>query len=288
VIESGETDRVRPPGQPLSVDAYSPEQVAERVEQQGVHKSNLPRFATFMLAVLGGGFVGIGAMTQVAILSDPDLNPGTARLAGGIAFAMGYLIAISAGAEIFTSNNLTVMSWAARKLSTRRLLRNWAVVFIGNAVGASGLVITLVLSGHMDLHAGAVTQTATDIAISKGEEGFVRAFFAGVLGNLLICVGVWIAMAGRSVMDRFFAPMLPIAAMSIVGFEHSIGNVYYLLSGFFKTLAMDAPTGAADVFALAALHNLVAVSLGNIVGGGVLVALVYHMIYRRRPKDRGR
>lgn len=252
----------------LSLDAYSPDQIAERVELQGVYKSRLSPAATMVLALLGGGFIGLGAMFQTVILADPALNPGLARIFGGIAFSMGYLISTTAGAEVFTSNNLTVMSWAARKLSTRMLLRNWVLVFAGNALGAGGLALVLVLSGHMYLHEGRLAQAAIDIAVSKSGESFVQAFFAGVVGNLLICIGVWIAMAGRSVVDRFFAPMLPISALAIAGFEHCVGNIYYICSGLLMWVAHHPPLPPADILAGGAIHNLIAVSCGNIVAAG--------------------
>ncbi len=282
MITSDERPATAPPAPTITLDAYSPEQIAERVERQGVYKSRLPPFTMTMLAIVGGGFIGLGAMFQIAVLADPDLNAGWSRMIGGVAFATGYLIAMTAGAEVFTSNNLTVMSWAARKLSTMRLLQSWLVVLLGNAVGAGGLALVIVLSGHMAMHEGAVGRVAVQIAAAKGSESFLYAFFGGIIGNLLICVAVWIAMAGRSVTDKFFAPLLPIAALSIGGFEHCVGNIYYMCSGLLTVAVQPGlyPDGSAlDTWR--AMHNLFAVTCGNIFGGGVMVALVYHVIYRR-------
>jgi formate transporter len=266
-------------GRIFPLDAYEPEQIARRVESEGAKKATLPVWPTLMLGGVGGGLIGLGAMFHTVITSDPELGAGAGRILGGIFFAMGYLLAISAGAQVFTTNNLVVMSWAARKISTAQLLRNWGLVLVGNAAGAVALAVAVVLSGHPEIHAGEVGRAAVGIAVEKAEEGFADAFFKGVLGNVLIAMGVWLAMAGRSLTDRLLGPLLPIAALPIAGFEHSVGNLYYLSAGWINAAMAD--DGAAVIGWWGVVRNLLAVGLGNVVGGGGLVALVYHVIYRR-------
>lgn len=266
---------------PQGFDAYSPEQIAERVETYGTYKARQSITAICMLGILGGGFIGLGAMVHTVILADPALDPGAGRIVAGLFFAMGYMIAISAGAEVFTTNNLLVMSWAARQISTRRLMSVWGLVLVTNAVGAIGLVITVILSGHLQLHDGEVARTAVAIGAAKAEESFVNAFFKGVLGNLLIAMGLWVAMAGRSVTDKVLGPWIPIAALPIAGFEHSVGNLYYLPMGMLVANAYPELVADAAVSLAGSSRNLVAVILGNVLGGGVMVALVYHLVYRR-------
>ena len=266
---------------PYGFDAYAPEEIAERVEVYGTYKSRLSPLALFMLGVVGGGFIGLGAMVQTVVVAKPELGIGAGRILGGLFFAMGYIMATLAGAEVFTTNNLLVMSWAGRQLSTKRLLYMWGVVLAANAIGAVGLVVAVVFSGHVTLHEGEVARTAIEMAASKADEPFVNAFFKGVLGNLLIAMGVWLAMAGRSVTDKVIGPWLPIAALPIAGFEHSVGNLYYLPMGMILTATEPAHAEGASIGWWGACRNLVAVTLGNIVGGGGMVALVYHVIYRR-------
>ena len=266
---------------PYGFDAYAPEEIAERVEIYGTYKSQLSPLALIMLGVVGGGFIGLGAMAQTVVISDPELGLGAGRILGGLFFAMGYIMAILAGAEVFTTNNLLVMSWANRQLSTRRLLYMWSVVLVANAIGAVGLVMAVVFSGHVTLHEGEVARTAIGTGASKASEPFVNAFFKGVLGNLLIAMGVWLAMAGRSVTDKVLGPWLPIAALPIAGFEHSVGNLYYLPMGMILAATEPEYAGGITIGWWGACRNLVAVTLGNIVGGGGMVALVYHVIYRR-------
>jgi formate transporter len=276
------------PGKPSStnifgIDAYAPAEIAERVENEGVKRAQLPMLSRLMLGVVGGGFIGLGAMFHTTVTSDPTLSIGAAKLVGGVAFAMGYLTAITAGAAVFTTNNLEVMTWAAKRISTAILLRNWGIVLFANAIGAVGLAGILIMSGYPEMEGGMTGRRLLEIGASKAQEPFAVAFFRGVMGNLLIAIGVWIAMAGRSVTDKFIGPLLPIAAVPICNFEHSVGNLYYvpmalMLSTFAPEMAQEAE------FAISlptTMRNLSAVILGNIVGGSVLVALVYHLIYRR-------
>lgn len=269
---------------PYGLDAYAPAEIAERVEHYGATKAELPLFPLLMLSLVGGGFIGLGAMVQTVILGAPGLSEGAALILGGIFFAMGYLIAITAGAEVFTTNNLLAMSWAAGRVRTLRLLELWAVVLLANAVGASGLAVMVVLSGQAELFGGEVGRVATGIGRAKAAEPFLSAFFKGLLGNLLIAMALWLAMAGRSVTDKIIAPWLPLAALPIAGLEHSVGNLYYLPVALLLS-EFSAGDYGPPVSGLGALRNLTAVTLGNIAGGGGLVSLTYYAIYRRPLRD---
>ncbi|MEX0652723.1 MAG: formate/nitrite transporter family protein [Phycisphaeraceae bacterium] len=269
----------------FGLDAYSPAEIAERVETQGVQRANLPVTSKLMLGVVGGGFIGLGAMANTVITADPDLNAGTARIVGGVAFAMGYLVAITAGAAVFTTNILMVMTWAARKITTVTLLRNWGVVLLANVMGAGGLVLLLMLADQPGMYDSAVGERAFLIGAGKTQETFVVAFSKGMLGNLLICIGVWVAMAGRSTTDKMLGPLLPIAAVPIVGFEHSVGNMFYLpMAGAILLSDSDVTqrlATSATFSGWGAVRNMIAVIAGNIVGGSVMVGLIYHLVYRR-------
>ena len=184
-----------------------------------------------------------------------------------------------AGAELFTGNNMLAMAWADGCVSTRQLVRNWVVVCATNFVGAAGLALLVWLSGHPGLNGGAVGETAIKIATAKAGLSLGEAFFRGVLCNVLVCMAVWMALAGRSVTDKAIAIVFPITAFVAAGFEHSIANMYF----FPLAMLLGAPIGWGD-FA----RNLVPVIAGNIVGGSVLVALVYYVIYLRPARAPGR
>lgn len=264
-------------------DAYSPKEIAERVEHAGVAKARLPLLSMAMLGVLAGSFIGLGALYFTLVTSDPSLGFAASRVLGGIAFSLGLILVVVAGAELFTGNNLLVIAWADKKISSRELLKNWVVVYLSNAVGAAGLVALVVLSRHPDMNSGAVALHAVKIAAAKTALPFWEAFFKGVLCNVLVCLAVWLAMAGRSVTDKIMAIIFPISAFVAAGFEHSVANMYFIPLGIL--LSDSVPSGAAASIAhlnwQGFAQNMLPVTLGNIVGGGLMVALVYYIIYRR-------
>jgi formate transporter len=263
-------------------DAFSPVQIAERIENVGVTKARLPLLQMVMLGVLAGAFIGLGALYYTLVISDAQLSFAVARLTGALCFTLGLLLVVVAGAELFTGNNLIAMAWADGKVSSGEVLRNWVVVCLANFAGAAGLAMLVFLSGHFDLGGGAVARTYLTIAVAKSTLPLSELFFRGVLCNVLVCMAVWMAMAGRSVTDRFVAIVLPVSAFVAAGFEHSIANMFFLPAALLITGSGVSIPGAEAITMAAMLRNLVTVIAGNIVGGSVLVALVYHVIYRRK------
>lgn len=264
-------------------DAYSPKEISERIETLGVSKVRLPLLSTLMLGVLAGGFIGLGALYYVLIKSDASLGFASGQVLGGLAFSLGLILVIVAGAELFTGNNLLAMAWAERKISSAELLNNWGLVCGANFIGAAGLAILVYLSGHLDLNQGAISALYLKIAAAKCNLPFWEAFFRGVLCNVLVCMAVWMALAGRSVIDKVVAIIFPVSAFVAAGFEHSIANMYFIpMSLLIKTFG-DAGALADAITWYGFLSNLVPVVLGNLVGGSLLVGLVYHIIYRRKP-----
>jgi formate transporter len=258
-------------------DAFSPAQIAVRVGEAGVAKARLPLVPLVMLGVLAGAFIGLGSLFFVIVQSDASLGFAARRVLGGVVFSLGLLMVVVAGAELFTGNNLLAMAWADRKVTTREVLRNWAVVCAANFAGAAGLAGLVFLSGHATMNGGAVGRAYMQIAAAKTSLPLLQAFFSGVLCNVLVCMAVWMSLAGRSVVDKLAAVLLPIAAFVAAGFEHSVANMYLIPLG---QMLQAASGQAVDGWGL--LRNLVPVIAGNIVGGSVLVALVYHLIYRRK------
>jgi formate transporter len=263
-------------------DTYSPKEIAERVQTIGVAKARLPLLSMTMLGALAGAFIGLGALFFVLVVSDSTLGFALARVLGGVAFSLGLLLVVVAGAELFTGNNLLVMAWADGKLSTWEVVRSWLVVCTANFVGAVGLAVLVYLSGHTEMNGGAIGKTYLEIAAVKVSLPFWTAFFRGMLCNVLVCMAVWMTLAGRSLTDKMIAIVFPISAFVAAGFEHSIANMYLIPLAMMLKVSGGAlpPRGEAiDAWGLAA--NLVPVIAGNLVGGSVLVALVYHVIYRR-------
>jgi len=265
-------------------DAYAPAQIAQRVESVGVAKARLPTLPLLMLGMLAGAFIGLGAMLFVLVKSDASLGFAAGAIGGGLVFSLGLLLVVVAGAELFTGNNLLAMAWADGRISTREVLRNWLLVCAANFVGAAGLAVLVFASGHAGLNGGAIGQTVVKIALAKQDLPALEAFFRGMLCNVLVCMAVWMAMAGRSVVDKAVAVVPPIMAFVAAGFEHSIANMY--LMPLAMLLQQAGPLAAtAPVTWGGMLGNLLPVIAGNLVGGSVLVGLTYYVIYGRQARN---
>lgn len=266
----------------LGFDAYSPQEIAARVESIGVAKARLPLLSTAMLGVLAGAFIALGTLYFVVVISDPGLGLAAARVLGGVCFSLGLLLVVVAGAELFTGNNLLVMAWADGRITTREVLLNWIVVCAANFVGAAGLALIVFLSDHATMNGGAVGRAYLEVAAAKSSLPFWTAFWRGVLCNVLVCMAVWMAFAGRSVVDKLVAVIFPVSAFVAAGFEHSIANMYLIpLAMMLKASGAALLPGGEAIGMLGLARNLVPVIAGNLVGGSVLVALVYHVVYRR-------
>ena len=259
------------------LDAYAPAEIARRVETAGIAKAGLGVMPTLALGVLAGAFISFGAYFFLIAITDSGLGWGLERVVGGICFSLGLVLVIVAGAELFTGNNLVVIAWADRKIGTGRLLRNWGLVYVANLVGALATALVIHWSGVMDGHNGAVAETARRVAAAKAALPFGEAFFRGVLCNALVCLACWLAMAAHAVSGKILAIVFPISAFVAAGFEHSVANMFLIPLG-----ALAAPDPAAiGVTVGAFVANLVPVTLGNVVGGSVFVALVYYVVYIR-------
>ncbi len=280
----------------LQFDALLPADMAAKAEQTGVKKAHLNPVSMFVLAVLAGAFIALGAIFSTTVVAGAGgaLPYGVARLLAGLVFSLGLILVVVGGAELFTGNNLFVMAWASRKVSTRLLIQNWIVVYLGNFVGAVGTAVLVYLSGQFTFGKGAIGAAALATASAKVGLDFVPAVALGVLCNALVCLAVWLTFSARTTTDRILAIVPPITAFVAAGFEHSIANMYFIpIALFVKAGAPEsfwANIGqtAADYPQLTwerfLFNNLLPVTLGNIVGGAVLVGAVYWFVYLRRVR----
>ena len=269
----------------FGLDAFSPKEIAHRVKTVGVAKARLPLLSMLLLGILAGAFIGLGALYFVIVKSDASLSFAISQLLSGLAFSLGLILVIVAGAELFTGNNLLAMAWADKQITSYELLKNWLVICFANFLGATGLAVLVFLSGHTDMNGGAIADKYLLIAAAKCSLPFWSAFFKGVLCNVFVCLAVWMALAGRTVIDKAIAIVFPISAFVAAGFEHSIANMYIVpLAMLVKTFGTSTII-ADSVSWMGLLNNLVPVILGNLIGGSVLVGLIYHVIYRRRPQS---
>jgi formate/nitrite transporter len=197
-----------------------------------------------------------------------------------VTFSLGLVLVVVGGAELFTGNNLIAMAWAVGCVQTSQVIKNWVWVYLGNLLGALGTVALVLLAGVPALGDGAVGDTLVHIARSKVALDPVSAVARGILCNVLVCLAVWLCMAARSVADKILAIVFPISAFVACGFEHSVANMFFLPLG----IALTA-SGADALSWSGALANLGLVTLGNLIGGTGLVALVYWFVYLRHSKQ---
>jgi formate transporter len=260
-------------------DAHAPREIARMVERIGVAKVQTDAVTLLALAVLAGAFISLGALFFTVVITGTSLGFGVSRLIGGLSFSLGLVLVIVAGAELFTGNNLLAIAWASRLIGTRDVLRNWLLVYLGNVIGCLGTVLFVAWADIGSLGAGAVGETAIQIAQAKAGLSPGEAFARGLLCNALVCLAVWLSMGGRTVADKILAIVFPTTAFVTIGFEHSIANWFFLPFG----MVLD-PQGTVSVVGVA--WNLAAVSAGNIVGGTLLVAGVYWLAYLRSARAR--
>lgn len=275
------------------IDALLPRQMAERAEQVGADKTRLDTASLMALAVLAGSFIAFGALfsTIVSAAAEGVLPYGVIRLLSGLVFSVGLILVVAGGAELFTGNNLMVMAWASRKISLLQLLRAWTLVYVGNFAGAVATALLVFLSDQYGHGGGAVGLAALSAAQAKASLEFIPALVHGILGNVLVCLAVWLCYGARTTTDKVLAIVPPISLFVAAGFEHSVANMYLLpyglmvknwAGGSFWTAIGKTPEAYSDLSWQSTIGNLVPVTLGNVIGGGVLVGAVYWFIYLRK------
>jgi formate transporter len=277
---------------PQSFDAVLPPQMAAKAEAVGVLKAGLDAVSLFVLAVLAGAFISLGAIFATTVSAGgADLPFGVVRLLAGLAFSLGLVLVIVGGAELFTGNTLIVMAWASRKVSSASVLRNWAIVYAGNFVGAIATAAVMFISGQYMFGNDSVGLAALTIGEAKAGLAFVPAIALGMMCNALVCLAVWLTFSARTTTDRILAIVPPIAAFVAIGFEHSVANMYFLPEALaIRTWAptefwaaigrtpADFPNLTLEGFLVG---NLLPVTIGNVIGGAVMVGVVYWFVYLR-------
>lgn len=272
----------------LHLDSLLPSEMAVQAEHVGVAKVNMSPVKTLVLATLAGAFIAFGAIFYTSVTAGSDLPYGITRMIGGVAFSLGLVLVVVGGAELFTGNNLIVMAWASRKASTVQVLKNWLWVYIGNMAGAIFMVVLMFFSRQYLFGSGVVGTNILNIAKAKCELGFTQAVSLGILCNILVCLAVWLCYSARSAAVKILCIVFPITAFVAAGFEHSIANMYFVPMGI-CLLKYGDPVFLQSVQGYSSIswhnfifHNLIPVTIGNIVGGAGLVGLVYWFVYLRK------
>ncbi|HWQ05496.1 MAG TPA: formate transporter FocA [Longilinea sp.] len=293
----------------FSIDAILPPDMAQKAETIGVKKANMAAGRLFLLAILAGAFIALGAIfaTTVSagsitikdalgqVSATSALPYGITRLVAGIAFSLGLILVIVGGAELFTGNNLIIMAFMSHKINLRQLLRNWAIVYAGNFIGSILTALIMVITNQYMQGNGAIGLNALNMANAKAGLSFIPALASGIMCNALVCLAVWLTYSARSTTDKILAIILPITAFVAAGFEHSVANMYFIPTGLFikawgNASFFQAIGKTAGDFANLTwgnfLGNLLPVTIGNIIGGAVMVGAVYWLVYLRKNQPR--
>ena len=266
-----------------------PDKMAEQAENAGIKKANRSFSKTFVLAILAGAFIAFGAIFATTVTAEMTFSPSFTKFIGGLAFSLGLILVIVGGAELFTGNNLIVMAWANKRIKTSQVLRNWSIVFFGNFIGALSVAVLMLYSLQYSSGTGNIGAKALSIAETKCSLGFVQAIILGIFCNTLVCLAVWLCYSAKTTSGKILAILFPITAFVTAGFEHSIANMYFIPK------ALLIKSSATDVFWASInsspemyenltwsnfiINNLIPVTIGNIIGGAVLVGFVYWFVY---------
>ncbi|PRY20654.1 formate transporter [Aliiruegeria haliotis] len=272
--------------------ALLPAEMARKAEDIGVAKATKAPLSSFILAITAGAFIGIAFVFYTVVTTgNGDIGWGVNRMLGGLAFSLGLMLVVVNGGELFTSTVLTVVAKASGKISWPQLTRNWVIVYAGNFLGAMGLVFLMQMAKHYEFGQGALGLNYLTIAQHKLHHTFSQAVALGIMCNVMVCLAVWMTFSARSVTDKLLAVVLPVAMFVAAGFEHCIANMFQIPMAIFTvqtagpefwTAAGASPAKFADLtWANFLLNNLIPVTIGNIIGGGLLVGMLYWFIYLR-------
>ena len=279
----------------FNIDALMPAEMAQKAEAVGVKKANMATLPMLGLAVLAGAFISAGAIFATTVgAGTADVPFGLAKFAVGLSFTLGLILVIVGGAELFTGNNLIVMAFTSGKVTFAQLMRNWGIVYLGNFLGSIGTALLMFVSAQYTFGKGAIGLAALNTANAKCGLGFFQAIALGIMCNALVCMAVWLCFSARSTTDKILAIIPPISAFVAAGFEHSIANMYFIPMGlfiktwgspaFFESIGKTAADFANLTWGHFFLANLLPVTIGNIIGGAVMVGLMYWFIFNGKKK----
>ena len=275
--------------QKLTIDILTPDAVTEKAESSGVKKARYSLKTTVMLGILAGAFIALAGEFYTMVVFDAQVGFSIAKLLGGFVFSMGLILVVITGAELFTGNTLLIIAQMTKKISFQELMRNWILVYIGNFIGSIGIVLLIYFSDQWMLNDNAFAVTAVKIGVGKVSNDFFTAMIRGILANTLVVLAVWLSYSGRTLTDKVLAIIFPITAFVASGFEHSIANMYFIPMALIlkatpavqQTLASAAPHLDVGLLTVSRslLFNIIPVTIGNIIGGGVFVGLTYWFVY---------
>src|SRR3972149_607299 len=275
-------------------DAYSPSQIASRINTVAFVKAKYSTAQTFWMGINAGVYIALGAQFATLVISDSTLHFGLTSLMAGIVFSLGLILVVVGGAELFTGNCLIIIGYVDKKVTSKEVFNNWTISFIGNLIGSLIVVCFMYQSHQWEFFHDMVGAKALLIANKKVNLSFEAAFARGVLCNSMVCLAVWLCFSARNVTDKIISLVFPVGGFIASGFEHCVANMYFIPMGVVlkknpevvaaaekmagKTINLSQLTWKGVV-----INHQIPVILGNVVGGVILGGIMFWFIYLR-PK----
>ncbi|HHV25590.1 formate/nitrite transporter family protein [Anaerosalibacter bizertensis] len=246
-----------------------PNEIASKNIEIGIKKSKLSNNKKILLSILAGMFIGFGAHGSLTIMQSlGNIDIGLSKFLGALVFPVGLMLVVMAGGELFTGNNLMVLSLLDGKIEIKDMISSWLLVYIGNFLGSLFLAFLVYKSGLVN---ESIKDLSINIAIGKIEMSFIQALIRGFLCNILVVLAVWMASGSESFASKILSIWFPIMLFTLIGYEHSIANMFYIPLGKFL--------GANISFKQMWINNLIPVTIGNVLGGGLFISVIYYFVY---------
>lgn len=253
----------------MSNNLLTPQEIAVKTIDAAEKKANLSVKQMMLLGIFAGMFIGFGGHGfLVVIQSLGKIDVGLAKFLGACVFPVGLMLVLIAGAELFTGNNAMTIGCLNNRITYIQMLKNWTIVYIANFIGS--IVLAYILS-KTSLYTGALADKVVAVACAKVKLTTIECITRGILCNIIVVLAVWMATAAKDVIGKLFAAWFPIMLFVLSGFEHCVANMFFIPMGIF--------TGANITWSQMWLNNLIPVTIGNIIGGGIIVPVVYHYCY---------
>lgn len=256
----------------------TPVELITFANQVGVKKASASASKLFALGIMAGIYIALGAVFFTTVTAFGG-HPGAIKLLGGVVFSLGLILVVLGGAELFTGNNLMVISLLNKKITVSELLKNWSIVYIGNFIGSLVIVFLVYLSEVHLQDQGLVGKRIVGIASAKVSLSLSATFFKAILCNILVCLAVWLTMVAKSISGKILGIIFPISAFVAMGFEHSVANMFFIPVGILVSSGLTEVIQNLNISNFI-FSNLLPVTVGNIIGGTLFVGVMYWFIYR--------
>lgn len=258
------------------VELNSPNKIANDVVEKYRLKTTTSIVTLIILGILGGAYIGMGSTLYALVTSDLSkfVGLGFAKLMGGIVFSVGLILIVLCGGELFTGNCLLIAPRMQKKIKTKDILKNWTIVYLTNFIGCMIFVFLIYFSGIAKTGNYMLAENFIHIATAKTNNPFYVTMIKGILANWLVCLAIWLSMAGRTMSEKIIGITIPVATFVALGFEHSIANMFLIPMGILYNTSIETLNWSSFF-----ITNLIPTTIGNIIGGAVMVGLVYYFVY---------